>query len=109
MVARAGRINATDLPDEARKNFGFNEFLKTELRLPVVPDLQHGAVPERWAAAGWVEPTGRANARPMTGFAKPINWPQMKAMGFASLNPSYALLEGRMMLGVTRRGRFSAQ
>jgi hypothetical protein len=38
---------------------------------------------------GWVEPTGRANARPMTGSAKPINFASdIKAMGFASLYPS---------------------
>jgi hypothetical protein len=30
MVARAGRITAIDLPDEAREIFGFNEFVKTE-------------------------------------------------------------------------------
>ena len=31
MEARAGRISAIDLPDEARKNFGLHEFLKIEL------------------------------------------------------------------------------
>ena len=39
---------------------------------------------------GWVEPTGRANARPMTGSAKPIN-AFGEVMGFAALNPSYAI------------------
>jgi hypothetical protein len=44
----------------------------------------------------------------MTGSANPINWPQMKMMGFASLNPSYALFEGCMTLGETTRAIFGA-
>src|SRR5262245_2032812 len=31
MVARAGRIIASDLPDDARGNFVFNELVKTEV------------------------------------------------------------------------------
>jgi hypothetical protein len=30
MVARAGRIIASDLPDDAREIFAFHEFVKTE-------------------------------------------------------------------------------
>ena len=38
---------------------------------------------------GWVEPTGRADARPMTGSAKPIICQRLRLMGFAALYPSY--------------------
>jgi hypothetical protein len=31
MVARAGRIIASDLPDDARGNFVFHELVKTEV------------------------------------------------------------------------------
>ncbi len=37
---------------------------------------------------GWVEPTGRANARPMMNSAIPIT-SSRAMMGFAALNPSY--------------------
>jgi hypothetical protein len=48
--------------------------------------LQAGVRP-----VGWVEPTGRANARPMTGSAKPISSvvADTEAMGFTAFNPSY--------------------
>jgi hypothetical protein len=31
LAARAGRISASDLPDEARTKFGFHEFVKKEI------------------------------------------------------------------------------
>jgi hypothetical protein len=40
---------------------------------------------------GWVEPTGRANARQMRGFAKPT----IQVMGFAALYPSYLLTQSK--------------
>jgi hypothetical protein len=55
-------------------------------------------------AVGWVEPTGRANARPMTGFAIPITFVAAEAMGFAALNPSYELIA----TASKRRGGFTS-
>jgi hypothetical protein len=37
MVARAGRSNATDLPDGASENFSFHEFVKTEFVTRMLP------------------------------------------------------------------------
>src|SRR5260370_35835918 len=50
---------------------------------PPPPLARDAPAPRRDLSVGWVEPPGRANARPM---AEPID----KVMGFAALYPSYA-------------------
>ena len=49
-------------------------------------DTDEGAT-NKVQTVGWVEPTGRANARPMINYAKPITFAG-PLMGFARLNPS---------------------
>ena len=51
---------------------------------------------------GWVEPTGRANARPMTGSAKPITVPGSN--GGVSLRSTHQIGHARLQFGFARRG-----
>jgi len=59
MVARADRITATDLPDEAREILRFHEFVKTELMLvmlsyrAVIPGRREAASPESITTGGY--------------------------------------------------------
>ena len=53
----------------------------------------------------WVEPTGRANARPMTGSAKPINFASDKGNGFRFALPILQIVAKSAALPVPNRGR----